>query len=123
HRAAALGRYRDERRARFVVAGSDHHRNFWLEDSALFRRDRGNRIAEIFHVIEADWSNHAQNRRHYIGRVQPAAEPGLDHGNIDAFLREIEEHHRDGEFEEGESQPGAIVDGAQALDITEHPRR
>ena len=80
-------------------------------------------MAEIFHVIETDRRDYAQNRRHHIGRIEPPAEPRLDHRALDARLGEVQEHHRHRELEKRERQPRAVVNCAQPLDIIQHLRR
>ena len=60
---------------------------------------------------------------HHIGRIEPPAEPGLDDGDIDILIGEILEHQRDGEFEKRQREAGMLIDGAQPLDVIEHPSR
>src|SRR5579862_5056801 len=121
-RASALRSYRGQRETRFVVGRANHDRHVVLDDAALFARDSRDRIAEIFHVIETDRRNHAQNRRHYVGRIKPPAKARLDDRYIDVLFGEVQEHHRDGELEKRERKAGAIVNRAQPLDIVEHQR-
>ena len=78
-RAAAIRSDRSQRRPRLGIARADHDRHAGLDDAALLGRDRGNRIAQALHVIETDWRDHAEQRPDHVGRVEPAAESGLDH--------------------------------------------
>ena len=89
HKGCALPLHcnRSQGKTGLGIARTDYYRRLRLDDAALFRRDRRNRIAEILHVIEADRSDDAQKRMHYVGGIEAPAESGLDDGDIDIFIR------------------------------------
>jgi len=102
HRAASLACDRRERQPRLGIARPITTGTSGFMIPPLLARDGRDRVAEIFHVIETNRSDHAQDRRHDVGGIQPPAKSGLDHGDIDVLLREVEEHHRDGELKKRE---------------------
>ena len=55
-------------------------------------------------MIETDRRDHAQQRVHDVGRIEPPAQARFDHRDIDLGLGEVEEHQRDGEFKERQRQ-------------------
>src|SRR6202008_1868306 len=73
----------------FALFG-DHHRYSRFDDAGLFRSDFTQRVAEEIFVIEIDSGDDADLRRDDVGRIQAAAEPRFEHGEVDPSFGKIE---------------------------------
>ena len=69
------------------------HRNAFLNDARLFRRNFLDRVAEILHVVKAYAGQHGEARRAAVGRVEPSAESGLKYDNFTTRLPEEQHGH------------------------------
>ncbi len=81
-RAALAGRSRDDV-ARWGHECPQHDGHARLDDARLFEGNRLERVAEMLLMIEVDGGDGARNRRDHVCRVEPSAEPDLDHANLD----------------------------------------
>src|SRR5581483_1816060 len=81
--ASALRSYRHQGGPRLRIASPDYHGHLGLDYSALLGRDRGDGVAEVLHVIEADGRDDAQDGSDDVGGIESAAEPGLHDCDID----------------------------------------
>jgi len=63
-------------------------------DAALLRRDRLERAAEDRLVVHRDAGDHGDRRVDRVGRVEPAAEPDLEHGDRHARVRDRDARDR-----------------------------
>ena len=70
-----------------------------LHDGELLGGDRLARVAEHVHVVERDVREHDDPRAQDVRRVVAAAEPRLDHGDVDLRLGECEERRRGDDLE------------------------
>ncbi len=103
HRAAqALGRPH-QNLARFIRLDSDHGRPAALQDAGLFRRDQGQRVAQILLVVVVDGGNHRDSRvGDDIGCVQPAAQSNLQQEIVGRNAAEGEKGCRRCDLEKGD---------------------
>ena len=86
--ATPLPRVVDEQRHRLGLArGADERALPALEDAGLLERDRRERVAEDRLVIERDAGDDRDRRVDDVRRVEPAAEPDLEHRDVDAARR------------------------------------
>ena len=67
-----------------LTGGADERALAALEDAGLLERDRLERVAEDRLVIERDAGDYRDRRGDRVRRVEPAAEPDLEHGDVDA---------------------------------------
>ena len=71
-----------------------------LEDAGFLVGDLPDRMAEEVAVVEADIGDDGEVGLQDIGAVEPAAEPRLDHGDVDVGIGEPLETETRGNFEE-----------------------
>ena len=64
-----------------------------LDDRRLLARDLGDRVPEIFLVIEVDVGDGRDAQVHCVRRVEAPAEPHLTHQHVDAGSEVLERHH------------------------------
>src|SRR5260370_37036837 len=107
-RTLALRRNRSQGETCLRVAGADYHRHPWFDDAALFRRDGRDGVAQPFHVVEADRGYYAEQRPQDVSRIEPSAQTGFNHRDVNCGLGKIEKHQGDGDFKKGESQAGPL---------------
>ena len=85
----------------FHLRFSDHYRNVRFNNTRLFRRNKGQGIAQKVHVVKTDIGNDAQFRYNDVGGVQPPSQPYFDNGNIYRLPGKIVESHSDGYLKKG----------------------
>ena len=78
-----------------------HARHPGPEDAGLLPGDRHDVVAEHLRVLELDRGDRAEALRHDRRRVQPAAEPDLEHGPVRLQLGEVVERRRREDLEPG----------------------
>src|SRR5260370_27027813 len=83
HRTAVASSNRSQGNSGVRLPCSDHHRHAGFNDAALFRGDRRNYVAQVFHVIEANWGYHAKHRPHHSGGIQSSADHRVLYRNIE----------------------------------------
>ena len=79
----------------------EHGDRTLLDDRELLRRDLLARVAEHVGVLEPDVREQDDVRAEDVRRVEPAAEPGLDDGDVDVAGRELGERGRADRLELG----------------------
>ena len=104
-----------------------HQRAAWAQDSRLFAGDLGDRVAQVFLVVERDVGEDGEQRIDDVGGVEPAAHAHFQDGDLHWFpdgsvcflVREVQESQRGQRLEEarmvrqpaGRDQlPGRLVD-------------
>jgi hypothetical protein len=110
HRRTHRRRARQHDALRLGSESPQCHRHAWLEDSGLLARHLGDGPSEVFLVVERDVCDGRHRRPDHVGRVEPPAEPHLDHADVDADAAEPFERHQRHELEvrEGDSRPGEV---------------
>ena len=74
--------------------GADHQGRLVAQHGELLGRDLDLGLAEVLRVLEADRGQHGHPRGDHVGRVEAAAEPGLDHRDLDPRRGEGDERGR-----------------------------
>ena len=93
--------------------GPHHHADAGLENSRLLAGDHLDGIAEELDMVPGDRRDHGEQRaRQHVGRIQPAAKPVFDQGDVAGRLGEGEEGAGGGHLEEGD---GMVAVGGLAL--------
>ena len=82
-------------------------------------------LAEPLGVVEADRGQRGRPRGDHVGRVEAAAEPGLDHGDLDPGRGEGDERGRGRRLELGDRSPSLEprLDGRGRVARPARPRR
>ncbi len=106
--------------------GADHGANAGLQDAGLFAGDRRDCVAEEGLVVERDRGDRGHRRaRDHVGRVEPAAEPGLEQHDIGRDAREGEEGRRRGDLEIGDRRaligPLALLQHVEQRVLVDQP--
>src|ERR1017187_6796949 len=70
------------------------------QDSRLFAGDLGNRVAQVFLVVERDVGQDGEQRIDDVGGVEPAAHTHFQDGDLHVALGEVEESQRGQRLEE-----------------------
>jgi len=104
---AALGLLH-ELAANVVIGFARDERHLGLRDARFLARDALQVGSEIVDMFERDLGDCADQRCEHVGRVEPAAQPHLDDGDIHVARREIGECDRGGSLEEA---------GVETLDV------
>ena len=113
HRRADFPGTVGQHRRRHRCLGPHHHADAGLENSRLLAGDQLDRIAQELDMVPGDRSDHGEQRpRQHVGRIQPAAKPAFDQGDVAGRLREGEEGAGGGHLEEGD---GIVAVGRLAL--------
>src|SRR2546428_687548 len=87
-----------EDRDRALVDGDDAAPG--LDDPRLLPGDAVLRLPQVLRVLQADASEHCDERVDHVRRVHAAAHPDLDHADVDLPLGEVVERHRGRDLEE-----------------------
>ena len=85
---------------RFGQLRGGHDRNLRFDDSGLFRRRFRQGCPEPFLMIEIDRRNDGNDGLGSIGRVEPAAHPGLKDDDFGFAFLEMQKAKRSHNFEE-----------------------
>jgi hypothetical protein len=72
-----------------VQAGAEHERRARLHDVELLPGDIADGRPQPARVLQPDAGEHLDGGRDHVGRVEAAAEPGLDHRRLDAPRRHL----------------------------------
>ena len=89
-RCAGCARASDHVRAPWAARRPTTNGTPALGDAGLLARDRFERLAEHVGVIVADRRDRRNDGLQDVRAVEPAAEPDLDHGDVDALAREVQ---------------------------------
>ena len=87
--AAVLPGDAGDHRLRLRFRDAAHDRHARLDDPGLFAGDRGERVAELLRVVEADAGDDRHDGQADVGRIEPAAESDFQHGRVDLPLDEV----------------------------------
>ncbi|OQC21953.1 MAG: hypothetical protein BWX70_03198 [Verrucomicrobia bacterium ADurb.Bin070] len=87
--------------ARLIRHRRADHRAAGLDDAGLLGRDLLDGVAQPITVIQPDARDHRDQRRDDVGRVEPSAQPGFQHGQPDTRLAEKDERDGGEAFKEG----------------------
>ena len=79
---------------------SDHRRDARLDDTGFLARYGFERIAQVLAVFQSDVGDDAQDRCDHVGRIETAAQAGLDDGYVHGLFRKESERHSGRDFEE-----------------------
>ena len=77
--------------ARRIRDRRENERHSALRDAGFLERDLLDRLAENLGVIVADGGDRCDDRLDDVRSIETSAEANFDHGDVDAFLREVEE--------------------------------
>ena len=87
--------------ARLIGHRRADHRAAGFDDARLLGRDLFDGVAQPIAVIQPDARDDRNQRHDDVGRVEPAAQPGFQHGQPDARLPEQDERDGGEAFKEG----------------------
>ncbi len=77
-----------------------HQHAILPQNSGLLAGNLAQRVTEILCVVNPNIRNHAHHRLDRVGRIQPPAQPHLQHRQLHAVLREPAERNRRQQLEE-----------------------
>jgi hypothetical protein len=77
-----------------------HGSRRWFDDSRFFPGDSGDRLPEVFRVLEIDAGHDGDDSVDHVRGVHPSTHADLDHGDVHRAVSEILEGHRRRDLEE-----------------------
>ena len=73
----------------FGMERSTDHWHAGFDDASFLSGNLCDRIAKLFHMIEADVGNDADGRLTNVGRIEPSAEADFQYDSIDVLVRKM----------------------------------